>query len=138
MLLCGDALGVNPLSGEGISPALWQGISAAAAARDALRSGDFSFSGYALAVRHATVGRELNVDRRLAAMLYGPGGVARWLPLLLCDDEMLGLYAARVAGATVLADQKPTLLKALVRHRFMLSRWRRRLEEEAGLGAFRG
>jgi menaquinone-9 beta-reductase len=138
VLLCGDALGVNPLSGEGISPALWQGLLAADTARDALRSGDFGFGGYAQAVRHATVGRELNVDRRLAAMLYGPGGVARWLPLLLCDDEMLQMYAARVAGAMVLADEKPRLAKALVRHRFMLSRWRRLLEEEAGLGPLRG
>jgi menaquinone-9 beta-reductase len=138
VLLCGDALGVNPLSGEGIGPALWQGISAADAARDALRRGDFGFSGYALAVRHATVGRELNFDRRLALMIYGPGGVARWLPLLLCDDEMVELYAARVAGAAVLADEKPRLLKALVRHRFMLPRWRRKLEQEAGLGPLRG
>ncbi|MBI5480845.1 MAG: geranylgeranyl reductase family protein [Deltaproteobacteria bacterium] len=130
VLLAGDALGVNPLSGEGISPALWQGILAADAALDALQRRDFGFGGYALAVRRATVGRELNVDRRLAGMLYGAGGVTRWLPLLLFDDEMLELYAARVAGVTVLADEKPKLLKALVRHRFMLSRWRRRLDQE--------
>jgi geranylgeranyl reductase family protein len=131
VLLVGDALGVNPLSGEGISPSLWQGILAADTAHDALQRGDFGFGGYALAVRHATVGRELNVDRRLAEMLYGAGGLNRWLPLLLLDDEMLELYAARVAGVTVLADEKPRLLRALVRHRFWLSRWRRRLELEA-------
>ena len=131
VLLCGDALGVNALSGEGISPALWQGIMAADAAHDGLERGDLGFGDYAGAVRRATVGRDLNLDCRLAAMLYGASGRTRWLPLLLFDDEMLELYAARVAGATILADEKPKLVKALVRHRFLLPRWRRRLEQEA-------
>lgn len=39
-----------------------------------------------------------------------------WLSLLLVDDEMLGLYAARVSGSLVLADQQTRLFAILFRH----------------------
>jgi flavin-dependent dehydrogenase len=130
LLLCGDAAGIDPLSGEGIAVGLWQGILAADTALAGLARGDLGFADYRHALRHATVGRELNVDRRIAEMIYGPAGLSRWLSLLLFDDEMVELYAARVAGLTVLADAKATLARALARHVLRLPQRRRRLARE--------
>jgi hypothetical protein len=89
-------------------------------AGDAIASGDLSFRGYRRALRRATVGRELALDRWLARLLYGGERWRGWLSLVLFDPEVLGLYAARVAGALVLADQKARLWRALARH---LLRW---------------
>ncbi|HEY3351776.1 MAG TPA: NAD(P)/FAD-dependent oxidoreductase [Polyangia bacterium] len=130
LLLCGDAAGIDPLSGEGIAVGLWQGILAADTALAGLATGDLGFAGYRQAMRAATVGRELNVDRRIAEMIYGPAGMTRWLPLLLFDDDMVELYAARVAGLQVLADAKATLVRALSRHVLRLPQRRRRLARE--------
>jgi flavin-dependent dehydrogenase len=130
LLLCGDAAGVDPLTGEGIAVALHQGILAADTAAAGLATGDLGFPAFRLVVRRATVGRELALDRRLAELLYGPAGLGRWLSLLLFDDEMLELYAARVAGCAVLADAKASLLKALSRHLLRLPQRRWRLWRE--------
>ena len=63
------------------------------------------------------VGRELALDRWLARLIYQAGpGWQRWLSLVLFDPDVLEMYAARVAGSEVLADQKGRLWRALVRH----------------------
>lgn len=116
VLLCGDAAGIDALTGEGIAVGMEQGLVAAEAICAALDTGDFRFADYRRRLRRATVGRELALDRWLARMLYGQGGWRRWLGLVLCDDRMLELYAARVCGAMVLADRKRELLWALGRH----------------------
>jgi flavin-dependent dehydrogenase len=116
LLVCGDAAGIDALTGEGIAVGLEQGLVAGEAIWCALAANDFSFSGYRRALRRATVGRELAIDRWLARLLYTGEGWRRWLPLVLCDDRMLDLYAARVCGSLVLADHKRELVKALARH----------------------
>lgn len=71
-LLVGDAAGVDPLMGEGISFALEYGVLAAEAIADAHARGDYAFAGYARAVHRGPIGRKL---RRLvlgARLFYGP------------------------------------------------------------------
>jgi len=90
---------------------------AAEAITGALDGGDFGFGAYARALRRATVGRELAIDRWLAWLLYR----VSWrqaLSLVMCDERMLEVYAARVSGTMVLADHKRELVFALWRHLF--------------------
>lgn len=116
-LLCvGDAAGIDALTGEGIAVGLEEGPIAARAVIAALHSNDFAFSRYARDVRKAVVGRELALDGRLAAMLYAPRAFGLWLSLIMFDERMQRLYAARVSGSEVLADRKRELLAALGRH----------------------
>jgi flavin-dependent dehydrogenase len=112
----GDAAGIDALTGEGIAVGLEEGPLAARAIIAALASGDFAFRGYARDVRRAVVGRELALDGRLAAMLYTPRAFGLWLSLIMFDERMQQLYAARVSGSEVLADRKRELLAALGRH----------------------
>ena len=75
-LLVGDAAGVDPLMGEGISFALEYGILAADAILEARARGEYGFAGYARAVHAGPLGRKL---RRLALgtrLFYG-----RWSSL---------------------------------------------------------
>ncbi len=123
VLLVGDAAGIDPLTGEGIAVGLEEGPVAAREIAQALATGDFRFAAYRRVVRRATVGRELALDRALAALLYGSSEYTRWLSLVFHDQRMLALYAARVCGSAILADRKPALLWALARH-LVLSRGR--------------
>jgi flavin-dependent dehydrogenase len=116
VLCVGDAAGIDALTGEGIAVGLEEGPIAARAVTDALASGDFAFRRYARDVRRAVVGRELALDGRLAAMLYAPRAFGLWLSLIMFDERMQQLYAARVSGSEVLADRKRELLAALGRH----------------------
>ena len=116
VLCVGDAAGIDALTGEGIAVGLEEGPIAARAIVRALAGGDFCFAGYARDVGRAVVGRELALDGRLAAMLYTPGAFALWLSLIMFDERMQRLYAARVSGSEVLADRKRELLAALGRH----------------------
>ena len=71
-LLVGDAAGVDPLMGEGISFALEYGMLAADAIVDARDGEDHGWSAYARAVSQGALGRKL---RRLALatrLFYGP------------------------------------------------------------------
>ena len=127
LLLIGDAAGIDALTGEGIAVAMEHALVAADHLARAFSDGDFRFRGYRRALRVAVVGRELTLDGRLARLLYGPGGWRRWLPLVLFDQDMLELYAARVAGGLVLADQWRRLLGALLRHGLTFGSRRRQL-----------
>lgn len=84
VVLVGDAAGVEPLMGEGISFAIEYGRwaadeIAAAAARD-----DYGFAGSELRFRQGWVGRKLKRLGQAATMFYGPGArlwlglAARW------------------------------------------------------------
>lgn len=128
LLTVGDAAGIDALTGEGIAVALEQAQIAGDAAAHGLASGDFSFAGYRHALRHATVGRELMVDRWLSRWLYQPGdGWRHWMQVLLYDTEFVALYAARIAGTVVLADRKPTMARAIALNWFATPSRRRRL-----------
>lgn len=114
VLCVGDAAGIDALTGEGISVGMEQGVVAGGAIAEALAARDFELSDYRRRVRRATVGRELALDRWLAWLLYRDG-FRPWLDLVLHDPAVLDLYAARVAGGLVLADQKLRLFGALGR-----------------------
>jgi len=116
-LICtGDAGGIDALTGEGIAVGLEEGPLVAATVDEALGTQRYTMEDHARVVRHAVVGRELALDDRLARLLYAPSGHAFWLSLILFDRRMLSLYAARVSGSEVLADQSGPLLGALFRH----------------------
>ncbi|HEX6837046.1 MAG TPA: NAD(P)/FAD-dependent oxidoreductase [Polyangia bacterium] len=128
LLTVGDAAGIDALTGEGIAVGMEQAQVAADAIVAALGSGDFRLKGYRRAVRRATVGRELAIDRWLALLLYR-GDWRRWLSLVLLDERVLELYAARVSGSLVLADHKRELVFALWRHLFRARSRRRALAD---------
>lgn len=81
-VLVGDAAGVDPLMGEGISFALEYGVLAADAILRARATGRFGFADYAAAVARGPMGRKLRLLDRAARWFYGPHarfwfGVAR-------------------------------------------------------------
>lgn len=123
VLVLGDALGIDSLTGEGIAVAMEQAIVAGDVIAQALDKGDLGLAGYRQSIRRATVGRELNLDRWMARFLYAPRLWRLWLPLALFDETILELYAARVAGSLVLVDHKAELIRALARHA-LLWPWR--------------
>ncbi len=131
LLAVGDAAGIDGLTGEGIAVAMEQALVAGDCIDEAFRTGDFGFAGYRRRIRRATVGRELALDRWLARLLYGGRHWQRWLSLVLYDPQVIEMYAARVDGSQILADQKLRLYGALFRH-LLRSRSRRRALELAG------
>jgi menaquinone-9 beta-reductase len=70
VLFTGDAAGVDPLFGEGISSALALGVIAAQTAIDAIKTNDFSFSTYDKRIRSSSIGRTMRRRRLLARRLY--------------------------------------------------------------------
>jgi flavin-dependent dehydrogenase len=83
VLLAGDAVGIDPWFGEGISVALGTGILAANSAAAALASGDFDFADHSRRVEASAVGWSLERRRRLADAFYRaaaiPGGLSQIL-----------------------------------------------------------
>jgi flavin-dependent dehydrogenase len=129
VLAVGDAAGIDALTGEGIAVAMEHAIVAGDAIERAFAGGDFSFAGYRREIRRAVVGRELALDRLLSYALYGMKSDRWWrfwLSLVLYDATALELYAARVSGSQVLADQQTRLLRVLPKH---LVRFRRRMRD---------
>lgn len=139
LLTIGDAAGIDALTGEGIAVAMEQAILAGDEIAAALASGDLGFDDFGRKVRRAVVGRELTLDRRLARLLYQRGeGWREWMSLVLFDPDMLTMYAARVSGSEVLADQYWRLVRAMGRHAWARRGRRRALEQamaEAASGA---
>jgi len=78
VLLAGDAAGVEPFAGEGISFALQYGEVAAAELAGALRRNDFGFAGYRDHILAHELGQTLKLRRRLARLTY-----AGWPPVLV-------------------------------------------------------
>ena len=72
VFLAGDAAGVDPLMGEGISVAMEYGSYAAAAAQAAFRTADFSGEAYQRAVEASWFGRKLRRLHLAARLFYGP------------------------------------------------------------------
>ena len=72
VLLAGDAAGVEPFAGEGISFALQYGQVAASELMAAFRQNDFGFTGYRDRIMAHELGKSLNLRRRLARLIY-PG-----------------------------------------------------------------
>lgn len=70
VLLVGEAAGVEPLAGEGISAALDYGLVAAPAIVAAFDRGDFSFEDYRRRVLKSRVGFQLRWKSRAARVIY--------------------------------------------------------------------
>ncbi|HEY0322037.1 MAG TPA: FAD-dependent monooxygenase [Pyrinomonadaceae bacterium] len=70
VLLVGDAAGVDPLLGEGITAALALGTIAAQTAFDAMRKGNFLFTDYEERIRSSFIGTLMRRRRLLARRLY--------------------------------------------------------------------
>lgn len=70
ILLAGDAIGVDGLFGEGISPALGYGEIAARAIVQAFESGDFSFQKYRADVLKSAMGRMVRRRSAFASVFY--------------------------------------------------------------------
>lgn len=116
VLTVGDAAGIDGLTGEGIAVAMEHAIIAGDWIDRGLRDRQLGFAGYRRALRRAVVGRELALDRHLARMLYDSRRWRDWLALVLYDPDVIEMYARRVDGTEVLADQKARLMRALMRH----------------------
>jgi flavin-dependent dehydrogenase len=72
VLLTGDAAGVDPLMGEGISFAFEYGRRAASAVVRAYASGDFAFADYQQEVATSWMGRKLRRLGTAVRLFYGP------------------------------------------------------------------
>lgn len=70
IILVGDALGVDALLGEGISPALGYGRIAAQAIQDAFNNNDFSFRDYKGRLSRSQLGRALRRRTFIARIFY--------------------------------------------------------------------
>jgi flavin-dependent dehydrogenase len=132
VIAVGDAAGIDALTGEGIAVGMEQAIFAAQAIVRALDTRDFSFRGYRRALRAETVGRELAMDRWAARLLYGGDRWRDFLPVVLFDEQVSELYARRVSGTCVLADEKWALCRALARHAMAYRSRRDRLQAMVG------
>lgn len=85
VLLAGDAAGVDPLMGEGISLALEYGELAAEAILAALRSGDFSGASYQNALEGSWLGKKLRRLHLGTRLFYGPA----WRPCFAVAEHSL-------------------------------------------------
>jgi geranylgeranyl reductase family protein len=81
VLLVGDALGVDPLFGEGITSALGLGVIAAESALCAITANDFSFSQYEQHIRSSLIGNIMRRRSILARRLYGQYGKGPQAPM---------------------------------------------------------
>ncbi len=81
VLLVGDAVGADPIFGEGISIALGYGAIAAREISAAFQRGDFSFRGYRTRVLRSALGQTL-IARWIIAFLIYPLKW-RWFQILL-------------------------------------------------------
>jgi flavin-dependent dehydrogenase len=98
-LLAGDALGADPLTGEGIRYALWSGrIAGAVAARAAAARRAPSLREYRARLALSRSGVALAATSRLAARLYGPD--ASWRRAA-SRQPVAEVFAALVSGDAV-------------------------------------
>jgi menaquinone-9 beta-reductase len=77
IILAGDAAGIDPLFGEGITSALALGTIAAGCAFEALERSDFTFRGYEGHIRSSSIGRMMRRRRLLANRLYANPKLSR-------------------------------------------------------------
>lgn len=101
VLFVGEAAGIEPFAGEGISFALGYGRLAGATLAGAFRRGDFDFREYAEAVRRGPLGREMNRRRLTAAVLYRLRSLRVW---------QIGFRASGPLLDRVLSDVRVTVI----------------------------
>ncbi len=88
VLLVGDAAGVEPWLGEGISMALAYGPIAASAILAALENGDFSFHNYRQRILSQQLGKILRRNRLVARLFY----MRKLFPMLPIFSDILHAY----------------------------------------------
>lgn len=88
VVLVGDAAGVEPWLGEGISMALAYGPIAASAILAALESGDFSFHTYRQRILSQQLGKILRRNRLVARLFY----MRKLFPMLPVFSDILHAY----------------------------------------------
>lgn len=88
VLLVGDAAGVEPWLGEGISMALAYGPIAASAIFTALESGDFSFHDFRRRILSQQLGKILRRNRLVARLFY----MRKLFPMLPFFSDILHAY----------------------------------------------
>jgi len=70
VVLAGDAVGVDPMMGEGISVAIGTGMIAAHAVVDGFKSGDLSFADYGRRIASSSIGWSLRRNWMAAGLFY--------------------------------------------------------------------
>lgn len=107
LFLTGEAIGVNPTTGEGIAPAIESALFAARWVRESR-----PWEAYTRAFRRSILGRRLSFGARLARLLYGPrGGFYR--DLGLADARFQRLLMEDFAGDVDLPHWKRWLVARL-------------------------
>jgi flavin-dependent dehydrogenase len=92
VLLAGDAAGVDPLLGEGISYALEYGAHAARALADGFAADDLRFAGYGRAVRRSPMGRKLARLALMTRLFYGSSSrLWFWVARLSSRAQRIGM-----------------------------------------------
>lgn len=79
VLFVGDAAGIEPLFGEGISSAVILGTIAAQAAFDSLRTHNFSFANYERQIRSSSIGSMMRRRQLIAKRAYTKSKLAQLL-----------------------------------------------------------
>lgn len=114
VLLVGDALGADPLLGEGISEAILGGRVAAEAIHEALSSGDLSFTRYRGCVLQSRVGSCLKTTSILARLFYGWTN-AFWMNMIFRSTSVRRFVEERFPGYPNFYQHKRELLLATLR-----------------------
>ncbi len=115
LFLAGEAIGVHPLTGEGIAPALESALVVAPWIAAALREPPGPFADAAFRFRRTMLGRRLALGSRLAALLYGPRG-GLWREAALGDARLRELLLLDFAGDLDLPARKAELVTRFARH----------------------
>jgi flavin-dependent dehydrogenase len=103
LIYVGDAAGVDPMLGEGISFAIAYGEVAAEAIRDAFAGGDFGFVDYYPRIRRHRITSHLNWRRRVALLFYNlrsPVTIRLLWALIPWITRLLLLFVPRYIPAT--------------------------------------
>lgn len=101
VLFVGDAAGVEPLFGEGISSAIVLGTLAAQAAYNAIRSNDFSFTDYERQIRSSSIGSMMRRRHMVAKRLYSRPKLASYLLRNEIFLKGIALLSPPQAGAKI-------------------------------------
>lgn len=104
ILTVGDAAGIDPLFGEGLSQCLEYGFLAARLLVDALPEGRTDFGDYRRRVLTSRFGREMWLLSIPATRFYRPGN-AVWASFVFKDGYLPGLMAAQGQGKLWLQDR---------------------------------
>lgn len=130
MLLVGDAAGVDPCFGEGISQSMEYGKIAARVIARAFESHDFSFDSYKGEISKRRLGKEQNMYRFMSHLLYGPRW-RFWLSLLWNSHLTQTLVAESYGGNRALHKQK-LKITLLALHHFLFHYWRSSKDVNSG------